>query len=198
MAVVAWAHARRRQVRDRLAAVALCNVGVEDLVRRSTVIPFPAALATARTAIGQRVLTVPLPLPHRAKPALSHLIRALVLGPAASPTQAAFCAEMLLATPADVRAACGATLSALHLAHGLPALTAPTVVVAGEHDRLTPAAYARIIAQALPRATFVELAGIGHMTPIEAPGEVSAVIRGLAARHLGARRPPEETHPPPP
>lgn len=182
MAVVAWASAHRHEVGDRLAGVALVNTGVENLVLRSTIIPFPAALATVRAAVGERILAAPLPLPASTNPVLTRLVRAVALGPAASPARVAFCTEMLLDTPTDVRAAFGATLSTFDLAHGLPALRVPTVVIAGEHDRLTPPVHARAIAEEVPGAALVEIAGVGHMAPIEAHHEVSEHLRRLAAQ----------------
>ncbi|MDQ3461862.1 MAG: hypothetical protein M3471_02325, partial [Actinomycetota bacterium] len=62
MAVVAWACAHPAEVSERLAGVALVNVGVgvENLIRRSTILPFPVALAALRAVVGERVLTAPL------------------------------------------------------------------------------------------------------------------------------------------
>jgi pimeloyl-ACP methyl ester carboxylesterase len=180
MAVVAWACAHPAEVSERLAGVALVNVGVEDLIRRSTILPFPVALATLRAVVGERILAAPLPLPSRTNPVLTRLVRAIVLGRTASPAQVAFCTDMLLNTATDVRGAFGATLSTFDLAHGLPALTAPTVVIAGEHDRLTPPVHARAIAAAVPGSTLIELPAVGHMAPIEAAAEVSEAILALA------------------
>lgn len=58
----------------------------------------------------------------------------------------------------------------------LPRLTVPTLAIRGaESDTLSPAAWARW--QSLqPAATFVELAGVGHLLPFEAPAAVAAVI----------------------
>ncbi len=192
MAVVAWAHAQGDEVGDRVAAVALVSVGVEDLIHRSTIIPFPTALAAVRAVIGERVLATPLPLPARTNPVLSRLVKGITLGPAASPAQVAFCTDMLLETPTHVRAAFGATLSTFDLGDGLPALTVPAVVIAGEHDRLTPPVHARAIAAALPDATLVELPGVGHMIPIEAHAQVTEVIRRLVAAPRHERRPAQD------
>jgi pimeloyl-ACP methyl ester carboxylesterase len=63
----------------------------------------------------------------------------------------------------------------------------PAVVVAGTADRLTPLVHARRIADALPRCLeLVELAGMGHMTPVEAPEVVTAKIRELVATFVNA------------
>ncbi len=58
----------------------------------------------------------------------------------------------------------------------LPHLAVPTLALRGaETDTLSPAAWARW--QALqPSATFVELPGVGHLLPFEAPAPVAAAI----------------------
>jgi pimeloyl-ACP methyl ester carboxylesterase len=190
MAVVAWAHAQREHVGERISGVALVNVGVEELILRSTILPFPAALVSLRTAIGERVLGAALPLPSRANPVLSRMIRAIALGPAASPAQVALCTDMLLDCRTEARAAFGTTLSTFDLAHGLSALSVPTVVIAGQHDRLTPPVHARAIAAAVPGVQLVELPGIGHTAPLEAPVEVSDHLRRLVG--TGARDRPHQ------
>lgn len=184
MAVVAWADANPADVASRLAGAVLVNVGVEELVRRSTIIPFPAGLATLRVAVGGRILGAKLRLPARPNPVLSRVVRAIGLGPGASPAQVAFFARMVLTCAAEVRAAFGATLTGFDLAQGVSKLTVPTVVVAGENDRLTPPVHARAIVEALPDATLVELPGVGHGAPLEAHVEVTGAIQDLARRVL--------------
>lgn len=181
MAVVAWAHMHRREVAERIAGAALINVGVEQLVRRSTIVAFPPALSLVRTAIGKNVLAAPLVVPSRFNPVVYRLARAISLGPEATPAQAALCTDMFLDCRTEARAGFGATLATLDLAHALPALTVPTVVIAGRHDRLTPPVHAREAASVLADATLVELSGAGHMIPIEAPGEVTDHLRRLVA-----------------
>jgi pimeloyl-ACP methyl ester carboxylesterase len=51
----------------------------------------------------------------------------------------------------------------------LAAVDVPALVLVGEHDALTPPQQAREMAGALRRGEYVELAGVGHLTPIEAP-----------------------------
>jgi 3-oxoadipate enol-lactonase len=45
----------------------------------------------------------------------------------------------------------------------------PTLVITGEHDRVAAPEHARAMAAAIPAARFVEIAGAGHVTNIEAP-----------------------------
>jgi pimeloyl-ACP methyl ester carboxylesterase len=58
----------------------------------------------------------------------------------------------------------------------LPTLDLPTLVLVGEHDVITTSTEMRAMSQALPRATFVEIADAGHMAPLEAPDPVNAAI----------------------
>jgi pimeloyl-ACP methyl ester carboxylesterase len=69
----------------------------------------------------------------------------------------------------------------IDLLHVLRGLTVPTLVMAGELDRLTPPAHARRIAGELPNVqALIELPRTGHMGPLERPAEVSAALRELA------------------
>lgn len=52
----------------------------------------------------------------------------------------------------------------------------PALVVVGERDTLTPPAVAGDLADALPRARLVTVPRAGHLTPMEAPEEVSRAI----------------------
>lgn len=58
----------------------------------------------------------------------------------------------------------------------LPTIDLPTLVLVGEHDAITTTQEMRSMAAALPQATFVEVADVGHMAPLEAPHAVNAAI----------------------
>jgi pimeloyl-ACP methyl ester carboxylesterase len=64
----------------------------------------------------------------------------------------------------------------------LRSISVPTEVIVGEHDAISPPDEMRGIADAIPQARFVEIAGAGHMSPLEKPDEVNAVIRALLHR----------------
>ena len=55
----------------------------------------------------------------------------------------------------------------------------PTVLMAGDTDRLTPPEHARRIAQELPDAKFVLFPGSGHMLPYERDAEVTVHLAQL-------------------
>jgi len=52
----------------------------------------------------------------------------------------------------------------------------PTLVICGEHDSISPPAEMRKIAEGISQARYVEIAGAGHMAPLEKPAEVNAAI----------------------
>lgn len=56
--------------------------------------------------------------------------------------------------------------------------TAPALIIAGQHDRMTPPHLGREVAARLDGSQYVELAGAGHFLMTERPAEVS---RALAA-----------------
>jgi pimeloyl-ACP methyl ester carboxylesterase len=130
----------------------------------------------ARGFLGSRA-----PLPRISTPISHALIRYVAFGPAATPARVAFYERMLIACPSDVRAATGLAMQHIDLRHVLPNLSVPTLVMAGELDRLTPPAHARRIAAELADVqALIELPETGHMGPLERPAEVSAALRELA------------------
>lgn len=61
----------------------------------------------------------------------------------------------------------------------LPLIAARAAVVVGSEDVLTAPEKAREIAGAIPRAALTVLPGVGHMSAMEAPGEVAAALSAL-------------------
>jgi len=180
ISIVSWA--QRHQVGRRVRAVALLNAGVGRLVAQSLLVPLPwLAQAVGRTRLAHGLLGSRARLSHFPS-ALAHAaIRYAAFGPDASPALVAFYERMLLACPPDVRAAVGLALSDLELAHALPRIDVPTLVLAGELDRLTPPSQAERIAHALPRLErLLVLPGTGHMGPLERPAEVARALAELA------------------
>ena len=58
----------------------------------------------------------------------------------------------------------------------LSAIKCPTLMIVGASDQLTPPAHAEEIAQGIPGAKLVKLAGCGHMSPMEKPEEVTKLL----------------------
>lgn len=64
----------------------------------------------------------------------------------------------------------------------LGAIRAPTLILAGERDVLTPAKYAGYLHAHIPGAERVTLAGAGHLFPIEEAAATAAHIRAFLER----------------
>ena len=74
-------------------------------------------------------------------------------------------------------------LRSADLRDALPHVATPAQVIAGDHDRLTPASAGRELAMALPMARFKLIERSGHAPFLSHPGEVLAEVTGFLARH---------------
>lgn len=59
----------------------------------------------------------------------------------------------------------------------LPAVRAPTLVLVGDADAITPPAMAETIHKAVPGSTLAVVKGAGHMAIMEQPGQVNQALR---------------------
>jgi pimeloyl-ACP methyl ester carboxylesterase len=93
--------------------------------------------------------------------------------------------EMISGTPVEVIAEFTPALLAHDQSAALPALSGiPTVIVAGDKDRMTPLARSQAIADALPDAEFVVARGSGHMAMMEDPTVTNDALRQMLRRAL--------------
>jgi len=58
----------------------------------------------------------------------------------------------------------------------LAKIDCPTLVIVGQEDAISTSDEMHEIARAIPTAEFLEIAGSGHMTTMEKPGEVNAAL----------------------
>ncbi|MEU5579748.1 alpha/beta hydrolase [Streptomyces huasconensis] len=172
----------RETFREHAAAVLLCSTGSSSLVAESMVVPLRAG--RVRTRITRSVLGSRAPL-GPVTPLSRRILKYGTMGPGSAPDKVDVCARIVHACPTAVRHGWSHVLATLELDVEVGALRVPTAVVAGLADRLTPVVHARRIAAALPRCVgLTELAGVGHMTPIEAPDAVTAHIAELVATYV--------------
>ncbi|MEU1026692.1 alpha/beta hydrolase, partial [Streptomyces sp. NPDC005904] len=172
----------RELVREHTAAVLLCSTGSSSLVAESLVVPLRAG--RARTRLTRSVLGSRAPL-GPVTPLSRRLLKYGTMGPGSAPDKVDVCARIVHACPTAVRHGWSHVLATLELDVEVAALRAPTAVLAGLADRLTPVVHARRIAAALPVCVgLTELAGVGHMTPIEAPDAVTGRIRELVGTYV--------------
>ncbi|MCX4823713.1 alpha/beta hydrolase [Streptomyces sp. NBC_01142] len=175
----------RAAFREHAAAVLLCSTGSAGLVAESLVLPLrPGRIRTrlTRMILGARAPLGPVtPLSRR-------ILKYGTMGPGSAPERVAECARIVHACPRASRVAWAHVLGELDLGAGVRELRVPAVVLAGTADRLTPPVHAQRLAAALPECLeVVELAGMGHMTPVEAPEAVTAKIRELVGTYLNVK-----------
>jgi pimeloyl-ACP methyl ester carboxylesterase len=184
MSIAAWSE--HHEPSAHAQAAALVNTGLGDLLASHLLFGEVAKILNhpwaSRAFMGARTRVPPFSTPVQ-----QALIRYAAFGPDATAAQVAFYEHMLIECPADVRAACGVALSEMNLWHALDRLAIPTLVVAGDRDRLTPPQHARRIAAELPQpAGLMELRDTGHMSPLERPGELSEALERLAREPAAA------------
>uniref|UniRef100_A0AAU2JPC5 Alpha/beta hydrolase n=1 Tax=Streptomyces sp. NBC_00049 TaxID=2903617 RepID=A0AAU2JPC5_9ACTN len=171
------AAAGRPEFAERASAALLCSTGSSRLVEEALVLPWRAG--RARTRVTGAVLGSRAPL-GPVTPVARKVLKYATMGPGSAPDRVEACARIVHACPTKVRHAWSEVLAGLDLDANLAALTAPTAVIGGTADRLTPIVHARGLAAALPNCVgLTELTGMGHMTPIEAPEAVTQAIRDL-------------------
>jgi pimeloyl-ACP methyl ester carboxylesterase len=175
------AAAERPGLREHTAAVLLCSTGSSRLVAESTVVPIrPGRL---RTWLTRHILGARAPL-GPVTPLARRILKYGTMGPGSAPHMVEACARIVHACPRKVRYAWSQVLDLLDLDHGVRELRVPTAVVVGTADRLTPPVQARALVAALPNCVgSTELPGLGHMTPVEAPGLVTGRIRELVTTY---------------
>ncbi|MEZ6098913.1 MAG: alpha/beta fold hydrolase [Pirellulaceae bacterium] len=88
---------------------------------------------------------------------------------------------MLDTSPLAIAAAQNGMAQRPDVTSWLPQIDVPTLVLVGQSDVISPVAEMRDIAAAIPRAAFVEIAGAGHMAPLEDPAAVNAAIAAHCA-----------------
>ena len=87
---------------------------------------------------------------------------------------------MSLVPPATYRRALEALVTFDRRAN-LPRIDVPTLLIAGEHDRNAPPAVMKKMADAIPRSTYIEMKGIGHLQNLEAPDDFDGFLLNFLA-----------------
>lgn len=88
---------------------------------------------------------------------------------------------MLLSSPPEGYAACCDAIAAMDLRDALSAVTAPTLVIAGECDEATPVSHAEDIVAQVTDARLSVVPNAAHLANVEQ----SVAVTGLLIEHLG-------------
>ena len=89
---------------------------------------------------------------------------------------------ILRTNPAGIAAALRGMAEREDFTSRLAHIGVPTLVLCGEHDKISPPDEMNSFAKQIPHAQFVQIAGAGHMAPLEQPGTVNAAIRDFLKR----------------
>lgn len=65
----------------------------------------------------------------------------------------------------------------------LPRITAPTLIVVGEKDTITPPSEAERMKSAMPNASLLEIANAAHLSNMEKPDELNTAVEQFLSRH---------------
>lgn len=105
-----------------------------------------------------------------------HLLVRGTLGRGAAPAAVRATRDHFVGTPIETRAGILRGIVTMDLREGGARIGAPTTVVVGSRDTLTPPRHSRAMAATIPDAQLRVLPGKGHMLPFEAPDELVAII----------------------
>ena len=90
--------------------------------------------------------------------------------------------EVFLANDVDCYAATCIMLGDADLRPILPSLRMPVAVIVGEEDYATPIAMSQHLHKAIPGSTLTILPGGRHLTPVECPDQIAALLLALLGR----------------
>lgn len=170
---------------DRIGGIALIASSAKPVPVPTPGVPGPASRLANRVAPGVLKTLARRPelveYGRRAGTDLSYVITkrySFVSG--GSPSLVEFTAAMNAATPIDVVAEFLPLFVDNDRARGLDTVSdLPTLIIGADGDRLTPVEHCRAIAEALPGATYVEVAKAGHMVQLERHDVVTNSIEEL-------------------
>lgn len=126
-------------------------------------------------------------LPRGKRAAQFALLEVLCYGPGADPARIGEDLDVIRSAPRTRAGLRGQreAIRGFHSASRLPALTAPTLVLHGDADRLVPPRYGEELARLIPGAELVLFAGAGHAFTTDATDATNdAVARFLTAHAL--------------
>jgi pimeloyl-ACP methyl ester carboxylesterase len=99
-----------------------------------------------------------------------------MIGEGADPAGSARAEKAMSAIPADSYRAAIKCLITFDRRASLSEIASPTLVIAGERDPNAPARTMAKMAEKMPNARYVEIAGAGHLLPYERPAEINRLI----------------------
>jgi len=191
MAILSLGALHPEEFGSRIAGVVLANTAAVDLLKEAAGGLLVRAAAAARGSLLQ-LGTRPTRVDWVRKQAggrgagLAFLVaRATNFGRDAPPSLIDFVTRVSVATPSEVWTDLAPSLLEMDLVHALEHVTAPTLVLVGDVDRLTPPTSAEAMVRVLPDARLHVIEGAGHCAMLERhdefDGAIEALLRDLSA-----------------
>ncbi len=158
---IAWQMVRKYP--ERLRALILCNTRVVNDTSEQAAARFQLAEKTLQTRSPQAILDVMLPklLPPVVNPAIVDAVKQMAHQ----------------ATPEGLYANLHALATRPNVTSMLPGIQIPSLVISSEFDTISSPAEMGQWAATMPKAKFVSLPGVGHITSMEAPQLFNQVVR---------------------
>jgi 3-oxoadipate enol-lactonase len=158
---------------DRIASLTLCN----------TFAGFESALSPEAQDDYLRVRLKPLVEDGKPPVDLAPRVIAALVGPNCPPWVGDEITACMAALRKESYVKAVEASAAFDRSADLGQITAPTLVLTGEHDRQPPPETARALADAIPGAEYVVLADSGHLTNMEQPDAFNAAVLDFLDRH---------------
>ncbi len=107
---------------------------------------------------------------------LAELLVPQMVGPGSLPEGVRLATHCMSQVPASTYRRALEALVTFDRRANLPQINVPTLVLAGEHDRNAPPAAVKKMAAEIPRSTYLEMRGVGHLQNLEAPDDFDALV----------------------
>ncbi len=192
MSIVSFAELFPEEFGTRLKAVILANTAASDVVKE--------VLGGMAARVGKFLLPTPkrfLSKPERAfwlrsgalglSPDIAFLVVRLTnFGSQASPSVVDHVASIAGQAPAEVWTDLIVSVAEINLAHALEHITVPTLVLAGDVDRLIPPATSLALKRKLPQGKMVVLRDAGHCAMLERHDLFNRAVRDFLRETLSS------------
>ncbi len=149
-----------------------------DLVNRLVLCGTSSAFGQANDE-GQGAFLAQCTAPLAAGPSMIELAQTLVpqwVGPGSLPEGVRLATHCMGLVPAATWRRALECMATFDRHRNLANIDVPTLLVAGEYDRQAPPARMKEMAEAIPRSSYHEMKGVGHLQNLEAPEDFDALL----------------------
>jgi pimeloyl-ACP methyl ester carboxylesterase len=152
----------------------------------------PTSIAARADGLAERAAhwegrRLKVPLDRFAHSDLAFLLARAAFGVNPSPTHVELTRRMVSDVPLQAFIPTGLRLLGHDAADALRETQTPSLVIVGDHDHITPPRYSEALADLLPDARLVELAGCGHQVMLERRDEFADMLRSFDAELRAGR-----------